>query len=232
MILTCPKCDTQYFAEDSTIGDSGRNVTCAACGNSWFVRGDGLSAMDTAGTSGVAGAHEAYRKTVRDRRRRKSRTAALLSWLVSAVLFFSLGAAAIVFRNDVVRAWPQAASAYRMVGLSVNPFGFDFGIVEHSRTFEGTDPILTVTGEIENVTSGFKNSPDVRVALLDEFGREIATMRARATPDKVASGKSAKFVAVLNNPPVESYKLDLKFLKAEPGALPPPTPKSALDGIE
>ena len=44
MILTCPNCETQYFADDSTIGESGRTVKCAACGHSWFVAPPGLEA--------------------------------------------------------------------------------------------------------------------------------------------------------------------------------------------
>ena len=86
MILTCPKCETQYFADDSTIGESGRTVKCAACGHSWFVAPIGLE-TDKAGANPAA-AHEIYRERVREQRRRKSRTAALLSWIGTAVLFF------------------------------------------------------------------------------------------------------------------------------------------------
>ena len=50
MILTCPHCETQYFADDSTIGESGRTVKCAACGGSWFVEpkhlGDTVKRID------------------------------------------------------------------------------------------------------------------------------------------------------------------------------------------
>mgnify|MGYP000639804962 CR=1 FL=1 len=119
MILTCPKCDTQYFADDSTIGESGRTVKCAACGHSWFVAPPGLE-PEKARSNPVA-AHEVYRERVREQRRRKSRTAALLSWLVTAVLFFVLGVAAIMFRNDVVKVFPRAAGAYKMAGFTVNP---------------------------------------------------------------------------------------------------------------
>ena len=47
MILTCPSCETQYFADDSTIGESGRTVKCAACGHNWFVRPEAALAAST-----------------------------------------------------------------------------------------------------------------------------------------------------------------------------------------
>ena len=83
MILTCPECDTQYFAEDTTIGETGRNVKCAACGHPWFVGPAGE--VNRAAT--LAGAHEEYRLKVRERKRQKSRTVAFTAWAVSAALF-------------------------------------------------------------------------------------------------------------------------------------------------
>ena len=35
MILTCPSCGTQYVVKDGAIPATGRQVRCAACGNSW-----------------------------------------------------------------------------------------------------------------------------------------------------------------------------------------------------
>jgi predicted Zn finger-like uncharacterized protein len=137
MILTCPNCETQYFADDSTIGESGRTVKCAACGHSWFVSPPGLE-MDPDRANPTA-AHEIYRERVREQRRRKSRTAALLSWMCTAVLFFALGVAAIMFRNDVVKVFPRAAAAYKMAGFTVNRFGIEFADIERSRTFNDTD---------------------------------------------------------------------------------------------
>ena len=95
MILTCPECDTQYFADDATIGDSGRTVKCAACGHSWFVPGragqasDSNADNDEAEVKAAMGAHEAYRQSVREKRRKKSRFAAVMSWGISAGIFFS-----------------------------------------------------------------------------------------------------------------------------------------------
>ena len=118
MILTCPSCETQYFADDSTIGESGRTVKCATCGHSWFVRPEGVAGHEHAA---APAAHEIYRERVREQRRRKSRFAALLSWIVTAAVFFTLGLAAIIFRNDVVKFWPESATAYKRAGFFGQP---------------------------------------------------------------------------------------------------------------
>ena len=101
------KGQAQYFAEDSTIGESGRTVKCAACGHSWFVGPEGAGAGSTA-----LGAHEAYRLKVRERRRRKSRAAALSAWTATVAAFLVILTGLVLFRGEVVNRWPESASPW------------------------------------------------------------------------------------------------------------------------
>lgn len=235
MILTCPSCDTQYFADDDTIGDSGRTVKCTACDHSWFVRPDGVAVdPEEAGDAGVAaieGAHEKYRQQVRERRRQRSRFAALMSWLVTASLFFSLGAGAVVLRNDVVKIWPESATAYRFVGLEVNRFGLDFIHRQAARTFDGTTPILTVEGEVENTSRTAQQTPKVRVSLHDEFNREVGEIYADIEPRRLDAGEIGTFSAKLENPPVASVSLNLQFVELG-GARTDPQSAGRVDAVE
>ncbi len=219
MILTCPKCDTQYFADDSTIGDSGRTVKCAACGHSWFVPGRMSQNADSSGDNeeheakAAMGAHEAYRRSVREKRRKKSRFAAAMSWGISAALFFAIGAATILMRNDIVKFWPQSASAYTMIGFDVNQFGLDFVTTDFKRTFDDTTPILQGSGIVKNVSNFSQQVPDVRVGLRDESGREVAHILAKIEPARIDPGAEGQFIAVLENPPIETFDLELSFIQ-------------------
>lgn len=219
MILTCPKCDTQYFADDATIGDSGRTVKCAACGNSWFVPGrmgqkaDAVGDNDDFEAQAAMGAHEAYRRSVREKRRKKSKLAAVMSWGISAGLFFLIGAGTILMRNDIVKFWPQSASAYTMIGFDVNQFGLEFISTDYRRTFDDTTPILNVSGIVKNVSNSSQQSPDVRVGLRDDSGREVAHILAKIEPVRIEPGTEGRFVAILENPPIETFDLELSLVQ-------------------
>lgn len=38
MILTCPRCATQFVVDDSALGAGGRRVRCSACQEAWLAR--------------------------------------------------------------------------------------------------------------------------------------------------------------------------------------------------
>lgn len=208
MILTCPNCETQYFADDSTIGESGRTVKCAACDHSWFVGPEGET---DAKRGPIAGAHEAYREKVRARRARASKSVALATWLIVGALFTTLLAGMVVFRNNVVEVWPQSAATFKTLGLEVNRFGLEFLDTEAERYFDGTTPILEISGQVENVTTQARRAPMVRVLLLDESGAMIGESFAPITPERIPARQTARFTTRVENPPFEAFELELQF---------------------
>ena len=116
-------------------------------------------------------------------------------------------------RNDIVKIWPQSASAYTMIGFEVNQFGLDFTSTDYRRTFDNTTPILNVSGTVLNVSNSSQQAPDVRVGLRDDNGREVAHILAKIKPVSIAPGSEGSFIAILENPPVETYDLELSFVQ-------------------
>ncbi|MFN7055189.1 MJ0042-type zinc finger domain-containing protein [Hyphomonas sp.] len=221
MILTCPSCSTHYFADDSTIGESGRTVKCASCGHSWFVRPAG----DDTEREPPPPPHELYRERMRERRREKSRLAAALSWVLMALVFVGLTAAAFFFRSEIVRVWPQSAGAYRLFGLEVNRFGLDFEGQVVTRTFNDTVPIVTITGRVVNVSQAAVDAPGVRIDLRDERGAVVATRYSLITPIALQPGEAGQFGAVIEPAPNEAFDLGLSFVElSEVPPLPPAGP--------
>jgi len=214
MILTCPSCETQYFADDSTIGDSGRSVKCAACAHTWHVHADGVFPSKPA-EAVAGGAHEAYRLRLRERRQRQSNMAAIMAWLVTAIVFVGLVVSGVLFRNQVVSVWPESAKAYKLVGLDVNRFGLDFADIDAKRTFEGTMPILVITGTVRNTSDGTQPGSHVRIGLRDERGAEVADLVAPLDVNALAPGQMAQFETRLENPPVDAFDLELSFVQAD-----------------
>lgn len=220
MILTCPSCETQYFADDSTIGDSGRSVKCAACAHTWHVHPSGIAPSEPV-VAAAGGAHEAYRLRLRERKQRQSNTAAIMAWLITAILFLALAISAVLFRNQVVSMWPESAKAYKLVGLDVNRFGLDFANIDAKRTFEGTVPTLVISGTVRNITDEDQRGSDVRIGLRDERGNEVANLVTGLDIDALAPGQMAQFQTRLENPPVDSFDLELSFVRSD-GSSPVP----------
>ena len=206
MILTCPNCETQYFAQDATIGESGRTVKCAACEHTWFVGQGEEAAM---GGLRAGGAHEAHRKRVRARREKASRTIAMISWAAAACLLIAVFGGAVIMRNQVVEAWPQSASAFSALGLKVNRFGMEFTNENAERYLNGTTPVLEITGEVHNFTRKIRTAPLIEVRLMDDEGVPIATYYADVAPGEIGAGETGAFVKRIENPPFEAFELEL-----------------------
>ena len=210
MILTCPNCETQYFADDTTIGESGRTVKCAACDHSWFVGPEGQAGP---GKGPIPGAHEAYRETVRARRRKAARSAAIMAWAVIGGLFGAGLAGSVILRDRVAEAWPQSAVAFQAIGLDVNRFGLDFLDTRAERYFDGTTPILEISGEVENTSGRARAAPMVRVILLDETGETLGESYAAITPERIPPRQRGRFTTRVENPPFEAFELELQFAR-------------------
>lgn len=149
MILTCTVCQTTYYAEPSTIGADGRQVKCASCGHTWHVDASGIEAQPKA--QATSAAHTSYLRTVHERHVKRSRAAALAAWAVVGAAAVTIVAAGLVNRHAVVDRWPQAASAYGLVGLTVNRFGVEFENVERRRDMreDPKPPIMSAFAEGE-----------------------------------------------------------------------------------
>ena len=215
MILTCPACETQYYAEDARIPAEGREVRCPACRHAWTVHPEGSEA----GAAGAKAAHHRYLEARSLKQRRRNRLAATLVWSLMGTLFVGALGSTVVLRDDVVRLWPESASLFQRVGLQVNRFGVEFADVERTRELQGTKPVLTVRGEVRNPGRIARSAPAVRIGLRDDFGREVAVLHAPVAPDTLPPGTSGQFRAVMENPPPESYALDLRFVPKD--AMPP-----------
>jgi predicted Zn finger-like uncharacterized protein len=233
MILVCPSCDTRYFADDSAVGKEGRRVRCASCGHSWFAKvqddGDVAGADDTgltreqverlrqtaaANSASRSGPHSEYRAREHAKRKRNRVMATAIGWAGGFLLFASVAGTAVALRNQVVEAWPRSASLYRTVGLDVNRFGVELVKVTAKRSFDGTTPVLTVTGSAVNKGKTRRTSPQVRVSLRDEKGKEIHSWNDSLGVPFIAPGETVPFTSRIVAPPLETWRLAVSFADA------------------
>ncbi len=243
MILVCPSCDTRYFADDTAIGTDGRRVRCASCGHSWFVKapdeGGGSAAAPeedvgltreqverlrqtaAANAASRSGPHAEFRAREQNRRQRQRSAAAIVAWIIGFGVFGASAAGLVLFREEVVEAWPRSASFYQMAGLEVNRFGLKLLDEDARRSFDGTTPVLTVTGAVLNEGDDARPAPHIRVSLLDEGGAELHAWTDSIGVDTVRPGERVEFVSRIVAPPVETFRLTVTFTDAptsKPGA--------------
>ncbi|HBH91346.1 MAG TPA: hypothetical protein DDY27_15725, partial [Hyphomonadaceae bacterium] len=156
--------------------------------------------------------HLAFREKELSRKASGSRLAALTAWGGTAAVFFALGIGAVVKRDDVVRMFPEASSAYAMAGLEVNPFGLEFADVAADRRLEGTLPVLTVSGTILIVSDRPQAVPNVRVDLRDDAGFEVESILVTPEALSVGPGGEVSFSSRLDSPSLAAYDLEVTFV--------------------
>jgi len=237
MILVCPSCDTRYFADDSSIGKEGRRVRCATCGHAWHAKlqdeGDPLVAPQDTGLTREqverlrrtahensrtrAGPHAEFRAREHAKRKKTRSRVVTIAWASTGVIFAALVGLAVVFRNEVAEAFPRSASIFRLVGLEVNRFGLALQDVTAKRSFDGTTPVLTVTGSAVNQSEEPREAPQLRVTLKDEAGKEVQSWTDKLAVPVLGPGERTQFTSRFEAPPVETYRLTVTFAYPEGG---------------
>jgi predicted Zn finger-like uncharacterized protein len=231
MILTCPECATGYFVEDDQIQASGRSVRCAACGHRWTAHperplelvasdGEGALAKEPAGhpdalddSAPLTGDDlpRAFRTRAEEERRNRNAAFSGALWAGVAISVAVVLGVVILFRESVVRAWPQTASAYAAVGLPVNPTGLVIENVQREPSLEDGHPTLVVSGTIRNIVGRGVMAPPLRISLLNAQGKRVAGQITSFADPRVPSGASRSFSTSIPDPPFSAVTLQVDF---------------------
>jgi predicted Zn finger-like uncharacterized protein len=208
MILTCPECSTRYSVEPSSLGEAGRTVRCANCGNRWTALppDDAPQAVEL-GPAMPPPRHRAARPEAAQARR----TPTLVAWLLAALAVLLI-AGSIIARDEIVASFPASAAIFQRVGLPVAvPLNLEFENVTSSRVSERGISILTVEGEIVNLASQSRTVPQVRITLLDQGGRQLHHELIEADPPVLEPGARAAFTGRVVNPAEQAQNFSVTF---------------------
>jgi predicted Zn finger-like uncharacterized protein len=228
MILTCPECATGYFVEDDQIRASGRTVRCAACGARWTAlperplelvpsESDSANAKE-AGEEPLEAAPltgdelpRAFRTRAEEEKRNRQAAITGAMWAGVAIVLAGVIGLAIIFRESVVKAWPQTASAYAAVGLPVNPTGLVIEQVHAEPSLEEGHAALDVTGVIRNVVGRGVTAPPLRISLLNAQGKRVAGQITNFADPRIPSGATRSFRTSIPDPPFSAANLQVDF---------------------
>jgi len=236
MILTCPNCSMRYSLSATAIGSAGRKVRCASCGHNWLVDEAGteqsaeqLTQEPAAPPSPepvlaepepepepvirrdpkVAQAIRARREAERQRQRKIRVTGV---WAGIAASFVLILTGAWIFRVDVVRVWPNTASAYAALGGKVNYYGLEIQNITAIRKISGGANVLQTSGQVVNVSNKTQPVPLLEAQLVEPDGTPVFTWVIEPEQSKLDVGASLDFVSQLRDPPPGALDFEIKFV--------------------
>jgi predicted Zn finger-like uncharacterized protein len=136
-----------------------------------------------------------------------------LSRWQSVILALALIDAILIgWRSDFVRALPQTASFYAMIGLPVNLRSLVFdGINTTTEQHEGV-PILVVEGNVVNASSRFVDVPRLKFIVRNAARQEIYAWTAVAARTVLPGGEAVAFRTRLASPPAEGRDVVVRFV--------------------
>jgi hypothetical protein len=136
-----------------------------------------------------------------------------LSRLQTGILALALLDTILVgWRSDVVRALPQTASFYSLLGLSVNLRGLVFdNVATVTEQHEGV-PILVVEGNVVNTTRRNEDVPRIKFVLRNATHHEIYSWTAVPVRASLPPGEGVGFRTRLASPPADARDVVVRFV--------------------
>jgi predicted Zn finger-like uncharacterized protein len=136
-----------------------------------------------------------------------------LSRLQTAILALVLiDTIVVAWRHDIVRALPQTASFYALLGLPVNVRGLSFDdVVTTTEQHEGVQ-ILVVEGNIVNTVRRVIDVPRLKFVVRNAARQEIYSWTAVPSRASLSPGEVVAFRTRLASPPPEAHDVILRFV--------------------
>ncbi|MHB8287121.1 MAG: MJ0042-type zinc finger domain-containing protein [Caulobacteraceae bacterium] len=225
MILTCPACASRYFVDEAKLPPQGRQVRCAACGESWRAEPNvelldltpqfdpihEAAEPELAPTTPAEALPKAFRQQVQAQQRTRAAVAAGVVWAGMAASLTVLVLLSVVFRVQVVKVWPRTAGVYAALKLPVNPLGLAPDNVVASQGLQNGHAALIVTGAERNVATQTVAPAPMRVSVYDKSGARLLS-RVVLPAGPIAPGESRPFAASFVDPPMAGVQVGVDFV--------------------
>jgi predicted Zn finger-like uncharacterized protein len=136
-----------------------------------------------------------------------------MSHLHTAILALVIVDSVLVgWRSDLVRAMPQLASFYGLMGMAVNVRGLEFRDVATVREEHGGVPILVVQGNIVSEAAAPVSVPRLKLVLRNAAKQEIYAWTAAPPRAVLSPGQAVGFRTRLASPPPDGNDIIVRFI--------------------
>lgn len=138
----------------------------------------------------------------------------LAAWGAAAGLVVGVLGAAVIFRADMVRLWPNSASAFSLIGLETTASGLviEKNSITARREVGPEGSGLRVTALVRNPTGAPIPAPYVQVHVRDAQGRVVLEERGALEVLLVQSQQVGRFSLWIPDAPAEGADVELRLL--------------------
>jgi predicted Zn finger-like uncharacterized protein len=229
MIISCPSCHSRHNLPDNRYSGDSMAISCTACGHRW-IESRAVEIYDVApprslpaviepqyepdmDVKRLAEAARQAQQAFKEKRRKKLQR--LRGWAILGACVAAPVAAAASFPATVVTFAPAAIRAYDYAGIPVNIYGLEVRRVEQQHAIVNGQRVLTIRGEILNVTGQSQKIPWLRFGLLDGAQQDIYhwTLDTGARPLK--PGEATSFITRVASPPQPAKNLQIRFAHSD-----------------
>jgi hypothetical protein len=210
--------------------------SCAACGLSW-IESRAIEIVDISPRKapvviehGFEPDSEVKRLVEASRRakeefavKKRQRLGRLRGWAVLGACLLAPVAAAAAFPEAVVNLAPVTVRAYDAAGYNVNIYGLEFRRIEQQHAFVDGVRVLSIKGEVSNISNSTQKIPWLRFGLNDGQSGEVYTWTLDTGARPLRAGESTSFVTRVASPPETAKNLQIRFAhRDEIGSNPSP----------
>lgn len=154
------------------------------------------------------------KKATQQQKTRKLKvTGAIRGWAALAACVTIFLASSYIWRQAIVKTFPAAADIYARVYLPVNVRGLEFQNVVYENRFENGVPMLTIRGDLANVSADATIIPRIRFAVIDASDQELYHWTMKVRRKSLSVGGRTKFVTRLASPPPKAKRVQIRFAK-------------------
>lgn len=228
MIVHCPSCSTRHVMPDARLSPGSLSITCKNCGHRWtevetidivevpqrnlprVIDHEDQPEFEARRLAEIA--REAERR-FRENKTRRQRS--LRNWAAYAVFASAPFLALAFFPEQVVSAAPITIKAYEKLGYGVNIYGLELRRVERQHAIVNGTRVLSVKGDILNVSDDLRKLPWLRFALEDDSGKELYSWTLDTAARPLRPGEATGFTTRVQAPPEASTHLKIRFAKAD-----------------
>jgi predicted Zn finger-like uncharacterized protein len=156
----------------------------------------------------------ARRESVGPRAAPGERLSIAAGWIALAAILLLIVWGAVRYRDAIASAWPQSSSFYAALGMPVNARGLSFTGVSYRRDTEAGQLVLTVNGNLVNVSSREIAVPEIEVVLSDNDRHRLDRWVFSPGVPKLKPGQRIAFTTRRTNPPPDARHLEMSFADA------------------